>query len=66
MMKTTKGVSIALENATALEIVDGQYRILASKRGKKGHKTYWQKGKYYDEILAPSKTWKPLSELLTK
>jgi len=55
MMKRTVGVAIALEDCAALEVVDGRYRIIASKRGKKGCKIYWKGKKYHQESIGETK-----------
>ena len=66
MMKKTPGVAIALENCTALEVIDNQYRLLASKKNVHGYKIYWKQGAYHKEKIAPSKNMRPLQELVSK
>ena len=63
MMKTTKGVAVALENCAALHIKDDQYRILASKKYKKAYLIYWKRGEYVKQALTSSDSFQPLSEL---
>jgi len=63
MMKTTRGVAVALENCAALHIKDDQYRILASKKYKKAYLIYWKQGKYVKQALKPSDNFQPLIEL---
>jgi len=64
MMKTTKGVAVALENCAAIHIKDDQYRILASKKYKKAYLIYWKKGEYVKQALKPANKFQPLIELI--
>ncbi len=67
MMKNTfKIVAIALENCTALEIIDDQYRILKSKPDAKAYKIYWKNNKYYKEEIISKKEFGDLNMLLEK
>lgn len=66
MMKSTKGIAIALENCSAIEIVDDEYRIITSMKNKNAWKVYWHKGNYIKEKLAKNSSFLPLSELLAK
>ncbi|MGV8161815.1 MAG: Type 1 glutamine amidotransferase-like domain-containing protein [Candidatus Nanoarchaeia archaeon] len=66
MIKKTKGVSIALENCTALEVVGDKYRIIKSKKKAKAYKTFYLFGKYKVEEIKESKEFLPLSTLLKK
>ncbi len=63
MMKTTRGVAVALENCAALHIKDDKYRILASKKYKKAYLIYWKQGEYVKQALKPSDNFQPLIEL---
>lgn len=63
MMKKTKGVAIGVENNAALHIKGDQYRILVSKKNKKAYLIYWNNRKYFKQVLKPSDTFHPLSEL---
>ncbi len=63
MMKKTKGVAIGVENNAALHIKGDQYRILASRKNKKAYLIYWNYRKYVKQILEPSDSFHPLSEL---
>ena len=65
-MKNTKGVAIALENCTAIEIVDNEYRIITSMKNKNAWKVCWHKGSYIKEKLAKNTDFLPLVELLSK
>jgi dipeptidase E len=66
MMKKTAGVSIALDNCAALEVVGGKYRALASKPQAGVYKVYWSKGKYFQEKQVQDGAWRSLTELLIK
>ena len=63
MMKTTRGVAVALENCAALHIKNDKYRILASKKYKKAYLIYWQQGEYVKQALKPSDKFQPLTNL---
>ena len=63
MMKTTRGVAIALENCAALHIKDDKYCILASKKYKKAYLIYWKRGEYVKQALKPSDNFQSLAEL---
>ncbi len=64
MMKNTQGIAIALENCTAMEIVDDQYRILTSKKNKNAWKIYWNNGQYFKMNIPKDKTFRNLNNLL--
>ena len=66
LMMKTSGVGIALDDNAAIEIVDDQYRILRSKRGFNVHRVYNSKGRIHYELVPVSKSFTPLSDLLTK
>lgn len=67
MMKSTpKVVAIALDNCTALEVIDGKYRIIRTKPDAKAHKMYWQKGKYVVSEIEVDNDFCDLSLLLSK
>ena len=66
MMKKTPGVSVALENCCALEIIDDKYRIINSKKTARAHRIYWKKGRAYEEIIKLDEEMKPLLEVLNK
>lgn len=63
MMKTTRGVAIAVENNAALHIKDDRYRILASKKNKKAYLIYWNRGEYVKQALKSSENFQSLAEL---
>jgi dipeptidase E len=66
MMKKNYGVAIALENCCALEVVGDRYRIISSRRGKKGYKVFWSKGLYYETIIEGKSEFLHLASLLKK
>lgn len=66
MMSRTRGIAIALQNCSAIEIVDNSYRILTSLKNKNAWKVYWHRGRYFKEKLIKNSGFMPLSELMTK
>lgn len=66
MMKKTPGISIALDNCCAIEIVDDGYKIIASKKTANAYRVFWKKNKYFKEVIIQEKKLKPLKDLLTK
>lgn len=66
MMKKTPGVAIAMDNCCALEVVDDEYRIIASKPAANAYKIYWKANKYYKELIVKDKKFKSLKGLLIK
>lgn len=63
IMRRTPGVGIALDDCSALEIVDGNYRIISSKKGANAHLVYWNKGKLNYRLIEKSKMPMPLEQL---
>jgi len=66
MMKKNYGVAIALENCCALEIVGNEYRIISSRRGKKGYKIFWSKRLFHKTIIEEKKEFLSLKSLFKK
>lgn len=67
MMKTTsKIVGLAIDNCSALEIIDSKYRVLKSKTNSNVYKVYWKKGKYIKQIIESKKEFSDLKLLLSK
>jgi len=54
MMKNTSGIALALDNCSAIEIVDGQYRIIYSKKSANAYITYWKNNKYFENKIKKS------------
>ena len=66
IIKRTTEVGIALDNCTAIEIINNQYKIITSKKQAKAYKVYYKKGKFYQEELRTTKELSFLNNLLTK
>ena len=66
MMRSSSGVAIALENCTAIEIVDNKYRIITSMMNKNAWRVFWHKGNYVKEKLPKNNNFLPLPDLLLK
>jgi len=63
VLKRTPGVGIALDDCSALEVIDNRYRIIASKRSAGAHKVYFSSGKLHYERIKKHKQFRPLGEL---
>lgn len=66
MMKNTPGIAIALDDCAAIEIINDQYRIIASKKWANAHKVFWKRRKYYFLKIPKEKRFNSLNTLLTK
>ncbi len=66
MMRTLPGIAIGIDNCCAIEIIDDQYRIIASKPKAQAYKTYWRNKKYHEELIKKEPGFKSISELLLK
>jgi dipeptidase E len=66
ILKSTSKVAIALDNCSALEVVDDKYRIIASKPTAKARKIYWKHGEYIIQEIAVDDKFRPLQELIKK
>ncbi len=66
MMRKTSGVAIALDDCSAIEIVNDKYRIISSKNTANAYKVYWGKNKYHEEKIKKEKKFKSLDQLLSK
>ena len=66
MMGKTSGIAIAIDSCAAIEIVDGKYRIISSKRSANAYKVCWKRSKYKEEIIEKNKEFKELKDLLKK
>lgn len=60
------GVGIALDNNTALEVVNGQYRIISSGSKSAAYRVSKKAGKAITEPIEKSDEFKPLSLLYSK
>jgi len=65
LLAKTNKIAIALENCAALEIIDDNYRIIASKDNKQAYKVFWKQGKYYQQVVKPTVEFNQISELLS-
>ena len=66
MIQENGGLSIALENCSALEVVDDQYRIITSSKNAHAYKLYRHNGKVVEEELPNDKKFRPLEELFIR
>lgn len=66
MLKGYPNVAIALEECTALQIVDDTYRILSSKPDANAYKIYWQSNVFHEEIIPAINEFGSLAKLLQK
>lgn len=66
MMKRTPGVSIALDNCCALEVVGDDYRVISSRATANAYKIYWRRGEYCQELIDKEIAFRPLRGLLER
>lgn len=67
MMKTTYNIpAIALDNGVALEIIDGEYRLIRSIKNAEARKCYWKNGEYIITPLEIANTFKDIQNLYKK
>jgi dipeptidase E len=59
-------VGIGVEDNCAIEIIDGQYRIITSKDGAKAYKIYRTRGQVITQEIEQRETHQPLTALLEK
>lgn len=60
------GMGLGCDDCCALEIADGQWRIIACRGGAKAYRVYRRRGAVVTEIVEPGETYRPLAELLGK
>lgn len=60
------GISIALENCSALEIIEDKYRVLTSSRNANVYRVYRSEGKVIEEKLPKDGKYRLLEELLSR
>ena len=63
MIKKQGGFAIALNNCSALEIIDNKYRIITSLKKANAYKIYKNEGRIIEKPLLPIRDFKPLQEL---
>jgi len=51
MIENSYNFTLALDNCTAIEIIDDKYRIIKSKKTAKVYRTYWKKNKYFKDVI---------------
>lgn len=66
IMQKTSGVAIALENCSALEVLDDKYRIITSKSRAKAYAVFWEKGEYCKIEIKQVEEFRPLAEILKR
>lgn len=66
MRRTPHRVALTLDEAAAIEIIDDQYRILASDNRAAARRAYWRRGEYIVEPVAQTRDLSDLKPLLTK
>lgn len=66
IMKKTPGVGIALDDYSALEIIDNSFRIITSKPQARVHKVYFIKNKLRYIEVPKSRNFVPIKNLLKK
>jgi len=54
MMRTTKGIALALDNCSAIEIIDDKYRIIYSKNTANAYHVFWNKNKFFENKIKKS------------
>lgn len=65
MVRAYGGVAVALENGSAIEIIDDTYRIVTSLKDAKAYRVYKENGKAKEEVLPLDKKFRPLEELVS-
>ena len=65
MVRSYGGVAIALENGSAIEVIDDTYRVVTSLRGAKAYRVYRENGKAREEELPLDKQFRPIEELVS-
>lgn len=63
LIKKKGGIGIALDNNTAIEVVDEKYRIITSKVGPKVYKVFKKNGKVVTKTVEQSEAYKNLKTL---
>ncbi|MCL2774683.1 MAG: peptidase E [Oscillospiraceae bacterium] len=65
MMRNLDGwTAAALEDCTALEVINDKYRLIKSDKSKKGYKTYWHNGEYIEKEIMCEEKYGDLNELI--
>jgi len=64
MVRDYGNTALALENGSAIEILDDSYRIISSLKNAKAYRVYREKGKVREEKLSLDKNFRLLEELV--
>lgn len=64
LKRSPRIVGVALDEHTALEVVDDTYRVHVFEPGSKARKCYWRNGEYVTEELKVRTAYAPLRELI--
>ena len=66
MVKRRRDIGIAIDNHCALEVVDGRYRVIASRPGAGAYSVFSRRGEIVSAPIQQSSEFAPLSDLLQK
>ena len=64
MVRRHPGIGIGMEDCCALEVVDGSYRIITSRKSAAAHRIERSRGGLLMEEISQSKAFAPLADLL--
>ncbi len=62
--KNFSGISLALDNCVAIEVINDKYRILSSKKTAKAYKVYWKGNKFFEIEIPKIKKFLPITDLI--
>ncbi len=62
-MKKYSAVGIAIENHCAMEFVDGKYRVLSARKGRKAYRVFKKRDKIIIEEIPRTNTYSPVFRL---
>jgi dipeptidase E len=63
MMHDVQGVGIGIDDCCAIQIIDDEYRIIASQQNSFAHRLYKKDGEIWHELLEPHVEYKALDQL---
>jgi len=66
MIRKDGGLSIALENCSALEVIDDQYRVITSSKDAHVYRLYRQNGRVIEEELPGDEKFRPTDKLFER
>ncbi len=64
LMRKTPGKAIAVQDCSAIEILDDTYRLISSKKGAAAFRVYWKGTAFHEELIKKTAAFSPLRELL--